>query len=246
MSYAPAIISSQWSDNISTSTSTWLNWCSNTETVNTNREFKMYLIHMQQEAFLCYEETLVLFVLSAIKMSNVASGLVFPAPGPGHCPAGDPWLKGPPVHVDVWQGSQIILPPQTYALSQTINWKIWAWCLLPLTVTDNKSPYICATLWSVGQGWALLFLITSVYPQNAVHTYSLPNKKIKYLKCIFELNLKEPTGLCLLTSSSVWNFMQYLDESHNFKFIFYLILIQIPHLLQSDVCGVFCSARGCL
>ena len=61
----------------------------------------MYLIHMQQEAFLCYEETLVLFVLSAIKMSNVASGLVFPAPGPGHCPAGDPWLKGPPVHVDV-------------------------------------------------------------------------------------------------------------------------------------------------
>ena len=30
MSYAPAIISSQWSDNISTSTSTWLNWCSNT------------------------------------------------------------------------------------------------------------------------------------------------------------------------------------------------------------------------
>ena len=49
---------------------------------------------MQQEAFLCYEETLVLFVLSAIKMSNVASGLVFPAPGPATAQPGIHGSKG--------------------------------------------------------------------------------------------------------------------------------------------------------
>ena len=49
-----------------------------------------------------------LFVLRAIKVSNVASGSCFLRLAPNWL-ARDPWLKGPPVHVDICQGSQIII-----------------------------------------------------------------------------------------------------------------------------------------
>ena len=65
--------------------------------------------------------------------------------------------------------------PQAHVLSLTINWKIWAHCCHQLLRIINHRIFVqvWGWLWSVGQGWVLLFLITSVCPQTAVHTSPL-------------------------------------------------------------------------